>query len=301
MKRFVKNNIIVILIIIVVSINFLNADYKVIQNQNKIEQYHNDLVKKCKKTEEYKDENEAELCRLVLNQKEIDVDFYTLYSEALAMHVRNIYCFAFLIVVIPTMIKVCKKLKYKQIINSNSRESYHSFLKKLLKTAYQYIWVLALLSLIMMIPIMMNTSLNPEYAIIKSHGMWQSNIIYHPVLFVISYLINVTLYSMIFVHIALLVARKQQKTIPCILISYILYLAIELFLETIVRLIIIRGIFHSELGMILNIIDVFGMNDLYGVGTLLLLNLCMVLISFALVYLAYKNKEKFVIQCEKNK
>ena len=301
MKRFLKNNILIIVIIIVVSINFLNADYKVIKNQNKIEQYHNNLVKKCKKAEEYKDENEAELCRLVLNQKEIDVDFYTLYSETLAMYVRNIYYFAFLIVVIPTMIKVCKKLKYKQIINSNSRESYHSFLKKLLKTAYQYIWVLALLSLIMMIPIMMNTSLNPEYAIIKSHGMWQSNIIYHPVLFVIAYLINVTLYSMIFIHITLLVAKKQQKTIPCILISYILYLAIELFLETIVRLIIIRGIFHSELGMILNIIDVFGMNDLYGVGTLLLVNLGMVLISFALVYLAYKNKEKFVIQCEKNK
>ena len=301
MKRFLKNNILILVIMVIVSIIFLNADYKVIKNQNKIEQYHNDLVKKCKKAEEYKDENEAELCRLVLNQKEIDVDFYTLYSEALAMYVRNIYYFAFLIVVIPTMIKVCKKLKYKQIINSNSRESYHSFLKKLLKTAYQYIWVLALLSLIMMIPIMMNTSLNPEYAIIKSHGMWQSNIIYHPVLFVIAYLINVTLYSMIFVHIALLVARKQQKTIPCIIISYVLYLAIEIFLETVVKVIIFQRIFHSEFGMILNIINVFGMNDLYGVGTLLLVNLCMVLISFTLVYLAYKNKEKFVIQCEKNK
>ena len=147
----------------------------------------------------------------------------------------------------------------------------------------------------------MNTSLNPEYAIIKSHGMWQSNIIYHPVLFVISYVINVTLYSMIFVHIALLVARKQQKTVPCIIISYVLYLAIEIFLETVVKVIIFQRIFHSEFGMIFNIINVFGMNDLYGVGTLLLLNLCMVLISFALVYLAYKNKEKFVIQCEKNK
>ena len=301
MKKFLKNNILILVIIVIVSIIFLNADYKAIKNQNKIEQYHNNLVKKCKKTEEYKDENEAELCRLVLNQKEIDVDFYTLYSEALAMHVRNIYYFAFLIVVIPTMIKVCKKLKYKQIINSNSRESYHSFLKKLLKIAYQYIWVLALLSLIMMIPIIMNTTMNPEYAISYNSSFWETNTMQHPVLFVISYLINVTLYSMIFIHIALLVARKQQKTIPCILISYILYLAIEIFLETIVRLIIIRGIFHSELGMILNIINVFGMNDLYGVGTLLMVNLCMVLISFTLVYLAYKNKEKFVIQCEKNK
>ena len=297
MKTFLKNNILIILIIIVVSIIFITGGYKSLQEYKGYVNAEQQLIKEC----EREGTNQKEWCEEAIKNKDVELDFYTVFADALTWQVQYIYYFAFLIVVIPTMIKVCKKLKYKQIINSNSRESYHSFLKKLLKTAYQYIWVLALLSLIMMIPIMMNTSLNPEYAIIKSHGMWQSNIIYHPVLFVISYLINVTLYSMIFVHIALLVARKQQKTIPCILISYILYLAIELFLETIVRLIIIRGVFHSELGMIFNILNVFGMNDLYGVGPLLLINLCMVLVSFGLVYLAYKNKEKFVIQCEKNK
>lgn len=297
MKRFLKNNILIIVIIVIVSIMLLNGGYKSLQEYKGYVNAEQQLIEEC----EREGTNQKEWCEEILKNKDVKLDFYTVFADALTWQVQYIGLVAFLIVVIPTMIKVCKKLKYKQIINSNSRESYHSFLKKLLKTAYQYIWVLALLSLIMMIPIMMNTSLNPEYAIIKSHGMWQSNIIYHPVLFVIAYLINVTLYSMIFVHIALLVARKQQKTIPCIIISYVLYLAIEIFLETVVKVIIFQRIFHSEFGMIFNIINVFGMNDLYGVGTLLLLNLCMVLISFALVYLAYKNKEKFVIQCEKNK
>ena len=297
MKRFLKNNILIIVIMVIVSIIFLNGGYKSLQEYKGYVNAEQQLIKECEK----EGTNPKEWCEEILKNKDVELDFYTVFADALTWQVQYIGYVAFLIVVIPTMIKVCKKLKYKQIINSNSRESYHSFLKKLLKTAYQYIWVLALLSLIMMIPIMMNTSLNPEYAIIKSHGMWQSNIIYHPVLFVIAYLINVTLYSMIFVHIALLVARKQQKTIPCIIISYVLYLAIEIFLETVVKVIIFQRIFHSEFGMIFNIINVFGMNDLYGVGTLLLLNLCMVLISFALVYLVYKNKEKFVIQCEKNK
>lgn len=297
MKRFLKNNILIIVIMVIVSILLLNGGYKSLQEYKGYVNADQQLIKECEK----EGTNQKEWCEEILKNKDVELDFYTVFADALTWQVQYIGLVAFLIVVIPTMIKVCKKLKYKQIINSNSRESYHSFLKKLLKTAYQYIWVLALLSLIMMIPIMMNTSLNPEYAIIKSHGMWQSNIIYHPVLFVIAYLINVTLYSMIFVHIALLVARKQQKTIPCIIISYVLYLAIEIFLETVVKVIIFQRIFHSEFGMIFNIINVFGMNDLYGVGTLLLVNLCMVLISFALVYLAYKNKEKFVIQCEKNK
>lgn len=297
MKRFLKNNILIIVIMVIVSILLLNGGYKSLQEYKGYVNADQQLIKECEK----EGTNQKEWCEEAIKNKDVELDFYTVFADALTWQVQYIGYVAFLIVVIPTMIKVCKKLKYKQIINSNSRESYHSFLKKLLKTAYQYIWVLALLSLIMMIPIMMNTSLNPEYAIIKSHGMWKSNIIYHPVLFVISYVINVTLYSMIFVHIALLVARKQQKTIPCIIISYVLYLAIEIFLETVVKVIIFQRIFHSEFGMIFNIINVFGMNDLYGVGTLLLLNLCMVLISFALVYLAYKNKEKFVIQCEKNK
>lgn len=297
MKRFLKNNILIIVIIVIVSIMLLNGGYKSLQEYKGYVNAEQQLIEEC----EREGTNQKAWCEETIKNKDVELDFYTVFADALTWQVQYIGYVAFLIVVIPTMIKVCKKLKYKQIINSNSRESYHSFLKKLLKTAYQYIWVLALLSLIMMIPIMMNTSLNPEYAIIKSHGMWQSNIIYHPVLFVIAYLINVTLYSMIFVHIALLVARKQQKTIPCIIISYVLYLAIEIFLETVVKVIIFQRIFHSEFGMIFNIINVFGMNDLYGVGTLLLLNLCMVLISFALVYLVYKNKEKFVIQCEKNK
>lgn len=297
MKRFLKSNILIIVIIVIVSIVFLNGGYKSLQEYKGYVNAEQQVIKEC----ERQGTNQKEWCEEAIKNKDVELDFYTVFADALTWQVQYIYYFSFLIVVIPTMIKVCKMLKYKHIINSNSRESYHSFLKKLLKTAYQYIWVLALLSLIMMIPIMMNTSLNPEYAIINSHGMWQSNIIYHPVLFVISYLINVTLYSMIFVHIALLVARKQQKTIPCIIISYILYLAIEIFLETVVKVIIFQRIFHSEFGMIFNIINVFGMNDLYGVGPLLLVNLCMVLVSFGLVYLAYKDKEKFVIQCEKNK
>ena len=53
--------------------------------------------------------------------------------------------------------------------------------------------------------------------------------------------------------------------------------------------------------MIFNIMDIFGFNDLYGIGSLFLVNISFLIISFVFVYLAYKNKEKLVIQCEKNK
>ena len=160
MKTFLKNNILIILIIIVVSIIFITGGYKSLQEYKGYVNAEQQLIKEC----EREGTNQKEWCEEVIKNKDVELDFYTVFADTLTWQVQYINYFAFLIVVVPTMIKVCKILKNKQIINSNSRESYHAFLKKLLKTAYQYIWVLALLSLIMMIPIMMNTSLNPEYA-----------------------------------------------------------------------------------------------------------------------------------------
>ena len=75
---------------------------------------------------------------------------------------------------------------------------------------------------------------------------------------------------MIYVNISLVVARFQQKFIPCMILSYIVFFSIEIFLETVVRVIILQRIFHTELGMIFNIMNIFGFNDLYGIGPLFL-------------------------------
>ena len=130
---------------------------------------------------------------------------------------------------------------------------------------------------------------------------WSTGLIYYPILFLFLYLLNVVILSMIYVNISLVVARFQQKFIPCMILSYIVFFALEIFLETVVRVIILQRTFHTELGMIFNIMDIFGFNDLYGIGSLFLVNISFLIISFVFVYLAYKNKEKLVIQCEKNK
>jgi len=299
MKKYIKNNIVVMLILVIFSIIFLNADYEVIQDYKRVKENRVHMLEKCK-TDNLKQE-EKELCDLIVNQKNIEVDFYTLFSQTLVWKVQYVYYLAFFIVVIPPLLIICKILKNKYIINFTTRESYNVFLKKIFKTAYKYIWVLPLLCLIMMIPLMLNSTLNPEYAIVNHSIIWESNIIYHPLLFVITYLIYIVILSITFINISLLVARKQQKFIPCILFAYIVYFAIEIFFETVVRVFIFLNIFKSDFGTLFNILNIFSFNDIYGVGALLLLNLSFAIISFILVYLAYRNKEKLLIQCEKNK
>ena len=302
MKRFLKSNIIVLIILVVFSITFLNVDYIAINEANQNIEHTYSIAHECEKivkTSENQDEINA--CQEILKYQDIKIDFYTILSDVLVWKIQFIYYIAFLIVIIPSMYKVCKLLTRKHIINSNSRESYKSFFKKYLKTAYQYIWLLPLLSLILIIPIMLNSSLNPEYSNVFGTSIWRTNIVSNPFLFTLLYVIYMFLCSFIFINLALLVARKQQKFIPCVILSYIFYMTIEIFFEVVIRIFIFQKIFNSGFGILFNIINIFTFNDAYGIGTLLLLNLCFAVISFFFVWLTYKNKEKFVIQCEKNK
>lgn len=299
MKRFLKRNMIVIIILLVFGTIFLYEDYQLMKDYQKTADTRNYYIERCK-TETITDEKEKNFCHEILTNKVIDPDFYSGFSDVLVWYVQPFAYFLFLIVIIPPMIPICKMLRNKYIMNTNLRESYRNFIKKMLFTAYKYLWILPVLAIVLMIPLLMNYSLTPEYSIVYNYG-WNTNLIYYPVLFLALYLLNVVIVSMIYVNISLVVARFQHKFIPCIILSYIVFFALEIFLETVVRVIILQRIFHTELGMIFNIMDIFGFNDLYGIGSLFLVNISFLVISFVFVYLVYKNKEKLVIQCEKNK
>ena len=299
MKRFLKRNIVVIIILLVFGAIFLYGDYQVIQNNQDVVELTNNLKEQCK-TKVITDEEEKKFCHEILTNRVIEPDFYSEFSEVLVWYIQTVAYFLFLIVIIPPMIPICKMLRNRYIMNTNLRESYRSFIKKMLFTAYKYLWILPVLVIILIIPLLMNYSLVPEYSVVYNMG-WSTNLIYYPVLFFILYLLNVVILSMVYVNISLVVARFQHKFIPCMILSYIVFFSFEIFLETVVRVIILQRIFHTELGMIFNIMDIFGFNDLYGIGSLFLVNISFLIISFVFVYLAYKNKEKLVIQCEKNK
>lgn len=302
MKKLIKNNILAITILLIFGIIVLNGDYISLQEFKQNEEYRQTMLEECNgiiKTSQNKEE--VELCKEAIKTESLEYDFYTVFADVLVWRVQYIYYLAFLIVTVPTLYKICKILKTKSIINTSTRESHQSFLKRFFKISYQYIWILPLLSLIMIIPLMMNTTLDPSHSILNSTSPWSSNIIYHPALFVISYLVYMTICSIIFINISLLVARFQQKFIPCVILSYTVYFAIEIFLETVIGIILFTKILNSGFGILFNILNTFTFHDSYGIPALLLVNLSLAIISFGLVYLAYKNKEKLVIQCEKNK
>ena len=298
MKKFLRRNIVVIIILLLFGAFFLYGDYQVIQNNQDIAEINNSLQEECK-TKVITDEEEKKFCHEILTNKVIEPDFYSEFSEVLVWRVQTVSYFLFLIVIIPPMILICKMFRNKYIINTSLRESYRSFIKKMFFTAYKYLWILPVLIIVLIIPLLMNYSLVPEYSVVYNMG-WSTNLIYYPVLFFILYLLNVIILSVLYVNISLVVARFQHKFIPCIILSYIIFFSFEIFLETVVRVLILQRVFHTEIGMIFNIINILGFDDLFGIPALFIVNISFLVLSFIAVYLAYRNKEKFIISCEAN-
>lgn len=302
MREMLKRNKIVIIILLIISVVILFSVSSVIDEVDQSNLYRNQLIEKCKEDmkNEISDKEYLKTCKETIKNENVKVDFYTVYSDLLVWKLHYLNAIAFLIIVIPSLYSICKLLKNKYILNTLTRESYHSFIKKYLKTAYKYVWVLPFIALFTIFLVAINTTFNPEYAIKFSSVVWSKELISNPILFISLYTLNILFYSFTFVNISLIIARKQHKYIPCIILSYIFYIGLELFLEVGVTMLISNIIFKSDFGIIFNIMNLFMFNDVFGVTTLLLFSFLVMLISFISVYLLYRNKEKLVVDCEKN-
>lgn len=79
-----------------------------------------------------------------------------------------------------------------------------------------------------------------------------------------------------------------------------MYILIQLFFELVINNYFLISIFHSEIGYLFNIMNMFIFSDQFGLLYLLLFSFVILVISFICLYFSYKDKEKLVISIEKN-
>lgn len=302
MKKFILKNwlVIIILFIMLVAISVCAIDELKVINSNY--EYVSQKIIECKQNLEKRENNASynAFCQQLVDNQNIKVDFYTAFTDVLVWKLHFLNPIAFLIVVIPLLYNICNKFKYKFIINSLTRQSYCSYVKSMLKEAYKYNWSLVLIIGTLIFILAINTTFDATYAINNSTIVWNDQLIKKPVLFIFLYLLNILMYSFTFANIGLIIAKKHHRFISCVILSYLVYLGTELFLEIGVTMIISNILFKSDFGIIFNIMNLFMFNDVFGAGTLLLFSFIVMMISFILLYFVYKNKENLVISCEKN-
>lgn len=305
MRNVKRQNIVIMVFISILCVIVIMQSISAINDINSSEVRRQEIAQKCKldlENKENLDEVYVDYCENVIYPSmNLKVDFYTALSEIILYRVRFLNVFGFLAVIIPTLIAVCNILKNKYIINALTRESYVSFLKQFFKKAYRFIWILPLLAIIMFTFCGFNTTFDTGYAIYNKSSIWTSSLTNHPFWFMFIYIINLVMYSITYVNISLIVARKQHRYVLTVILAFLLFLGIELFLEIVVNILICNIILHEyNIGVVINIMNLFTFNDILGIDMLLLFTILVTIISTIIVILLYRNKEKLVISCEKN-
>lgn len=302
MFKFLKRNLFVIMFIIVVFGYVFNGISKSVNEFQQIDKRKENIALKCEtdlsdENNSYSD-NYIKYCENILSYKDDKFSFYNYLSDmAIEKCGLVVGYLGLLVVLVPALYYVCRLLKNGYIVNYLTRKNYLSFLKCLFGKAYRFVWILPLIAIIMI-------CVSLKYGVIQNNTntltLWMSDITNNIYLFIILYLINIFMYSCMFINLGLIVARYQNNYFLSLVLSYVIFFGLELFLE----LFSVSGVcnvFFKDYcgGSFFNIMDAFTFNDAYGVSSVMLFSFVMLVISFVGVFLAYRNQEKLVIKSER--
>lgn len=302
MFKFLKRNLFVIMFIIVVFGYVFNGISKSVNEFQQIDKRKENIALKCEtdlsdENNSYSD-NYIKYCENILSYKDDKFSFYNYLSDmAIEKCGLVVGYLGLLVVLVPALYYVCRLLKNGYIVNYLTRKNYLSFLKCLFGKAYRFVWILPLIAIIMI-------CVSLKYGVIQNNTntltLWMSDITNNIYLFIILYLINVFMYSCMFINFGLIVARYQNNYFLSLVLSYVIFFGLELFLELFSASGVCNVFFKDYCGgSFFNIMDAFTFNDAYGVSSVMLFSFVMLVISFVGVFLAYRNQEKLVIKSER--
>lgn len=301
MFEFLKRNLFVIAFIIFVFAFVFIRGNKTLDEFYQIQKRQDYIVLKCEtdlndKEGSYSD-NYIKYCQKMLSYKDNKLSFYNYLSDMLVDKCGFLNYLGFLIVVVPALYYVCKLLKNGYIVNYLTRKNYLSFLKCLFGKAYRFVWILPLLAFVLIVLSLKDGVVQNNYTALT---IWMSDITNNIYLFIILYLINIFMYSCIYINLGLMVARYQNNYFLSLVLSYVILFGVELFLELFSTTGVCNVIFGDYCGgPFLNIMNSFTFNDTFGTLPLMLFSFVMLVISFVGVFLVYSNQEKLVIKSER--
>ncbi len=293
---FWKKNKLTIIIFVIL---FLFTGYNVMKTVNEFENIYaleNKTIEYCL---ENPDESDKELCEDALNADLPKADFYTIFSNIILFGYKNLFAIVSLIVILPSLYIFTKHLKNNTIPNMLTRESYKSSLKKIITKSY---FTTLIFPIIIFLTFLFCYFYTGSFAITTATTStgWSVELMSHPFLFIVLYICNVCICSLLYVNISLCIARKHHNYFVASILSYLSILAIELFLELFVNGIIVQFFFKTSYSTVFTIMNPLAFNDIHGIISMMIVPACLLIISGVILYNLYKDEEKLVIDCEKN-
>ncbi len=297
MKQFIKNNLIsIILFLILLSIGLYSTS-KYINWYNNYEKIVEKNIQECKDS---KIEEQIISCKdiIELSNEKIKSDYFYMTNEIMRDYSKITYIL-FLFISLPVLYEVCKIFKNKHLLYELTRENYSNFKNKIIRNSYIKSMILPLSILIIQIIILIYCNGFTTSVYFKDSIMIDN--IINPYLYFITIIIRLIIISIIYTNIALIVVRKQHDFYIASILSYLLFIGIELILEFLIGVILFDNLFKmSSMELYINIINVFNLNLEKGYMLLYLPIIIVLIITSIILYFEYRNKEKLIIDCEKN-
>lgn len=262
-------------------------------------------VEKCKNLkEEDAIKEQVEWCQKAMNDdlSGFDTNAYDTY-DVFAMDYLTTYLNEFIliaIVVVGSSYYITKYLRNRIILNDITRKKYKRIIKKLFFSAWKYALLVPLMLLTIYFVIFLNVDkFYFSKGITDISGfvgtIFENNLI---LLFFII-ILKAFILSLLYININLIVSRKEHNYILSVIKTYLFIIGIEIFFELVINS-LINKLFSFEYGILFNIINIYTYPYIEKGLTQVFILLGILLISFIPLFLIYRNKEKLIIDSEKN-
>lgn len=302
MKKFIKNNIAVLIAFLILFIFSTILCIRNIKSARINEESRIEGIEVCKEILKHDKYNEICLENIDAKPKKRSTlkTYYDIINDNVNYNSTSLCTvFYFLIpflVITSSLYNISKKFKNQDIKNHLTRESYNKYIKEIFLDSYKsvFIWPMITILLFMFSYIISNGS----FEIIDTNSSFSYEILSKPVVFMLSNLLNTIFMSFFWTNIALLIVPDTRNYIVSVLESIMIYFGIALT-NTFFVILLISKILNKDVEKYLDFLDVYTYNNRELIPFNILC-LSIALISGLLVYLKYKNKEKIIMKLERN-
>lgn len=302
MKKFIKNNIAVLIAFLILFIFSTILCIRNIKSARINEESRIEGIEVCKEILKHDKYNEICLENIDAKPKKRSTlkTYYDIINDNVSYNSISLCTvFYFLIpflVITSSLYNISKKFKNQDIKNHLTRESYNKYIKEIFLDSYKsvFIWPMITILLFMFSYIISNGS----FEIIDTNSSFSYEILSKPVVFMLSNLLNTIFMSFFWTNIALLIVPDTRNYIVSVLESIMIYFGIALT-NTFFVILLISKILNKDVEKYLDFLDVYTYNN-RNLLSFNILCLSIALISGLLVYLKYKNKEKIIMKLERN-
>lgn len=295
--KFLKKNLISIVSMLIILIIFMLSFFSVKKEYDSMYSSQKNLYYSCL---ENKNDNCLEYIKEFEGNDVKTADTITVFFTSLMEQKASIMNYLLVIfLVVPSLIPFCKMCKNKIINNILNRKKYNEFLKEAFINCYKNIWIIFIPLLILFIASLIYSGhFNYDY-ILNSESYYSFYVYINPLIYCILYFVSILLFTIFYINIGLIVARKNSNIAIVGIESFLLFILIDIIFEIIFGLLISKIIFNSFSSRF-NLLNILNIGYAKNILEMILIPLILVIITFIILKIIYKSKEKFIIDCNKN-